>query len=570
MPIPVSDQTRRSARFGSCERGNIATIFALTFVPVLFLVGAAVDYSGATNLKSRLQSATDGANMQLCLMGGSPTQTQLNSAAQTYMQSYMGSLGFTVESVVLSTNPRQVQLATSANFSTAIMRAINSSFATMVVKASAKCFSEQQNFEIALVLDNTGSMLNASGGQSKLQAMKTAATNFVNSIFTDPAMAGKTKMSLVPFAATVAVNPATYRNASWIDQNGQAAHHWSFLQGGAASAAAFAAYGVKSRFDVFNQLKASVAAWDWNGCFEAPPYPLNTQDGAPTLSNKDSYYVPLFAPDESGAGGEYQHNSGGTTVTSLNSYMDDWPYSPLAPPLPACTATTDEATRTGQACKYVQPTNTRTTMGGYGMGGSAVGPNTSCTTRPLTRLTTSQSTLTSEISALAANGRTNIHEGFMWGWRTISPNSVFADGAPYGTAFNSKIIVLMTDGMNTWPANTANPTLKSAYSAYGFFTNPDGSSANTRLPPANANPTDGRAGIDGLTLAACQNARSAGVTIFTIGFSVSGDPIDQQGLNLLRDCAGNSSRAFVATDSSTIDQVFQQIAQSIGRLRLAM
>ena len=58
------------------------------------------------------------------------------------------------------------------------------------------------------------------------------------------------------------------------------------------------------------------------------------------------------------------------------------------------------------------------------------------------------------------------------------------------------------------------------------------------------------------------------MVVYTIGFSVSSDPIDAQGLNLLTSCAGNSSRSFVATDSGTLLSVFQQIATSIGDLRL--
>ena len=545
-----------AAKFPSSEGGNIAMIFSMTLVPLIFMAGAAVDYSGAANLKTRLQRATDGANMQLCQMPAISTQAQLTTAAQKYVAAYMDGRPFAIDSVVPTTDPRQIQLTTSANFATKIVKAVNANFAIVPVKASAKCFSQQQTFEIALVLDNTGSMANSSGGVSKLQAMKTAATNFVNSVFADPGMAGYTKMSLVPFAATAAVSPGTYRTASWIDLQGKASNHWSFLQGGASAVAAYASSGIRNRFDVFNYLKGTVASWDWNGCFEALPYPLNTQDGSPTSSNLNSYYVPMFAPDESGDGGQYSHTAGGSTVYSANSYMNDTNGG--------CSPTSDEATRTGQACKYVTVTNPQTSGG--------LGPNYSCTTRPITRETTSQSTLTSEISAMTANGNTNIHEGMMWGWRTLSPVSVFADGSPYNKPYNNKVIVLMSDGMNTWNDQPTN-YLKSIYSAYGFFKNPDGSTSNSRVPSANAGistATQSRAAIDALTLEACSNARGAGLIIYTVGFSVSSDPIDSQGLNVLRQCAGNDSQFFVATDASTIDSVFQRIAQSIGQLRLSM
>ena len=46
-------------------------------------------------------------------------------------------------------------------------------------------------------------------------------------------------------------------------------------------------------------------SWAWTGCLESRPYPLNVDDSAPTNSNKDSFFVPLLNPDESGNGGEY-------------------------------------------------------------------------------------------------------------------------------------------------------------------------------------------------------------------------------------------------------------------------
>ncbi len=56
----------------------------------------------------------------------------------------------------------------------------------------------------------------------------------------------------------------------------------------------------------------------------------------------------------------------------------------------------------------------------------------------------------------------------MWGWRTISPNAPFADGVAYNTSNNTKVIVLMTDGQNTW-FDAANALNGSDYSAYGYY-----------------------------------------------------------------------------------------------------
>lgn len=47
--------------FGRNRRGNVAVIFAIACVPLISAVGCAVDYSMATRMRAKLQSAADGA-----------------------------------------------------------------------------------------------------------------------------------------------------------------------------------------------------------------------------------------------------------------------------------------------------------------------------------------------------------------------------------------------------------------------------------------------------------------------------------------------------------------------------
>ena len=48
-------------RFGRDQRGNMAFTFAIVSVPLLTAVGAATDYSMATRMRAKLQSAADAA-----------------------------------------------------------------------------------------------------------------------------------------------------------------------------------------------------------------------------------------------------------------------------------------------------------------------------------------------------------------------------------------------------------------------------------------------------------------------------------------------------------------------------
>ena len=50
---------RDGIEFARARSGAVAIIFALALLPVMFLLGVAVDYSRATTMKSRLQGAVD-------------------------------------------------------------------------------------------------------------------------------------------------------------------------------------------------------------------------------------------------------------------------------------------------------------------------------------------------------------------------------------------------------------------------------------------------------------------------------------------------------------------------------
>ena len=535
------------SRFARHEGGSTAIVFALTLIPIVFAAGAALDYTRASDLRTKLQVATDSTLLSLCQASTTLTADDLHAMAKKAVAAFVPSA--TVDRPVVATDPRKITLTTRASYDTTFARV--SGITTMDLSATGGCSAEERFFEIALALDTTGSMAASSGSMSKIDALKKAATDFINFTETYPTLKGRTKVALVPFSAAVAVDPATYRNAPWVDQGGKSSLHWANLDPTGT--------GLKSRLDAFTKLRSAYLGWDWAGCFESLPYPLNTQDGKPdALVSTDSLYVPMFAPDEAGSGGSTSHTetSSGRTQYTANSYISD------RNNLAGCdTNPPDDKTRMRRGCKYLSPQGVTTSSGR--------GPNYMCRSRPLTRLTDSTSTLKREIGYLDANGNTNIHEGLLWGWRTLSPDSVFGDGVPYGQKNTTKVLILMTDGMNTWGA-ASNTLLKSIYSAYGYWTNADGTTPNKRLPPNNANPTNdaqARAAMDALVRETCANAGKK-VIIYTIGFSVASDPIDQQGLKLLSDCAGSTDRAIVANDADGLIKAFQKIAKSIGTLRL--
>lgn len=559
--------------------GNVALLFAFLSVPMLMLGGAAIDYGFATRLETKLQAATDSTALLLCQTASNTSTADLNAMAQTTLSGAMGAANLVVDPLSITSNPRQITL-TAHKLSTTFFGKLTGT-TRINPGATSQCATPiPKTFEIALVLDNTGSMAESSGGQSKLQAVQQAATSFVNYVYTNTSFSSATRISIVPFAGAVAVNPTTYRNASWIDQNGQSSLHWTNVLSPGGS-------NFTSRFDIFTKLRnaSGISSWGWGGCLESLPYPLNTQDSAPTSSNKDSYFVPLFAPDEPGdASSTYRGYSDSTgTYYSYNSYIDD-DTSTNVGSCPINKNLSYDASL-GRACKYVLPLNAKSSS----YVGIPNGPNFGCTTQPLLPLTTDQTALKTLINNMAPLGSTNIFEGLMWGWRTLSPKSVFSSAyasinpatsppADYTSASSSsnasainKIIILMTDGTNSWTANPNAPT-GSLYFAAGYFQNANQTSANPRMPPApNQNVSDSnsaRNALDALTATACTNAKAANISIYTIGFSIPSDPIDSAGQSLLKNCATSPSQAFIANNSNDLIAAFQKIQSSIGSLRL--
>lgn len=529
----------------SDDRGAIAITFALAATVIVMVLGCAIDYSRASNLRTSLQAVTDSAALTQVRQAPVLADTPLRNATQNQLNAAFPYSAVTIETFTVGATRSDLRITTSALSQNTFMKAFGKNTLKVTADASGKVGND--TFEIAIVMDNSGSMGTSAGGASKLQSAKDAANGLIDAMMTSKA-AGRTKISVVPFTLVVNIG-STYASATWMDRLGQSSIHWT--PGGNIDKPP-AAWGNVTRFDLFPAMGVA-----WAGCVETRPGAWATNDGAPTSAQPDSLFVPMAAPDEPGnAGAVDYYPQGGTSPKWYypNSYVSD--------NSPSCTGTdvttaAQYAKAQSKACKYLSPASKDLSSGR--------GPNFNCTAQPLTRLSTSTTTVHAAINAMTANGNTNLLEGFMWGWRTLSPNLPFADGRAYGTTNNRKIIVLLTDGMNMWSEASSVPAQnnhnKSNYSSFGYY-------GNNRLGTTAVDAPSARALMDAKTLEACTNAKAAGITVYTVGFSVSTEPIDAAGLSLLQNCASSDATAKVANNSSEIITVFQKIADDLGNLRL--
>src|SRR5687768_11577165 len=77
----LSSLRNQVRRFGTAEHGNVMLTFALATIPMIGLVGAAVDYSRGNSAKAAMQSAIDSTALMLSRQATGLTQAQLNAKA---------------------------------------------------------------------------------------------------------------------------------------------------------------------------------------------------------------------------------------------------------------------------------------------------------------------------------------------------------------------------------------------------------------------------------------------------------------------------------------------------------
>jgi hypothetical protein len=536
------------------------------------LVGAAVDYGRGSHVKTELQAATDGAllNEARAARGGKD-MAKIGASIQSYVRNVTGDQNATVVGNP-TISPDKTTLCVDVTTTAPAMFMKIAGVDTLTVGSHGCTEFSLVYFEIALVIDNSGSMANSSNsGTTKMAAAKTAATNLVNTMTSSPSF--KSSFSLVPFSAAVNIGK-TYQSASFMDRYGKSATHWSHFK-----LPSGAPWLPTSKFDLLSGMSAT-----WTGCVEERPNPYMTTDTkADSAVSSDTLFVPYLYPDGNDSSGhsynDYLDDNAavcGTTKANATSRNPESTYN----------VADDQTTlHNGQSkvCKY-NGTKQNSTTSMFGSSFPA-GPNLLCSSTALTPLTTDTSDTTGvkkAITAMNALGDTNLLSGVMWGWRTISPNGPFGafatnvssgtqtpkpysyrspDGAP-----NQKVIVLLTDGDNHWGGQGSeaySDDNKSAYSAVGFFWENRLGGSSSPTTPANA-----YSQMNAATLQACTNAKKAGITIYTVGFTAS-DGISAAGQKLLADCASDSSKAFVAANGTALNDAFKKIADSMSVLRLS-
>jgi Flp pilus assembly protein TadG len=508
------------------DSGAAAVFFAVSLILLAPVTLGLMDVYVASSQRTELQDALDAATLYAA-RSSATTSAQIDTLGDKALTS---NLVMPAGVTLVASN-----FSLSGNTVTGYAEVTPSAIAPGLwshanIKASATVERSLDKLEIALVLDNTGSMAG-----TKLTTLKSAGASLIDKLAaaaarsTDPT---PLKVSLVPFSMTVRVQGSTpTTNYNTTTHAGTGFPTWIDPQASATAALGSAYDTFASKTDRFTMLK-QMNKQSWAGCVESRRQPYDVQETAPSTQTPATMFVPYFWPDEPDTNTAYRNN-----------YLAD------------VSGSSNWKTREQYVAKYTSaPNKTGEFMTGY-----TYGPNAGCSMQPIIRLTTDTDSIKTAINAMVAVGDTNIPMGLVWGWHTLSPNAPFADGSAYTTQHMKKIVILMTDGENTMTNPGSNNSNGSYYSGLGYIWQ------NIMQGLSGASGSSARqSAMDARLSLLCTNMKAQNIVIYTVRVEVTSGTS-----TVLKDCASGADKFYDVQDVSQLTAAFDSIAGSIDNLRIS-
>lgn len=605
-------------RFLRADRASYGAAFALLVVPMFGTAALAVDFSNAYMARTRLQNALDTAALATAKeLASSSNVEYLHAYANEFFDENISdyldpaNVNFSFSFSQSQTGGSEITISANYTLDTYLARAIGHYSFEMDVAATVT--AGNRTAEIAVVIDNSGSMDNTTGGtdMTRIEAAQIAAANLINTLHTVAAFSNKPdpiRISVVPFAANVNIGPEN-RGADWMDKYGwSSVHHenidWigTSTNGDSWPDAYATGDGFKSPTTSTNTvgpnppdpLPSGISAEDtnwlsrwtlmdalgveWAGCVEMRPG-YHATDIEPDELTPDTLFVPMFAPDEP------DDATGGEDDDYENNYLSDFRRQSTDYPMTSNNSGShsEQYDRQAWAAKYnsdaiwsqteADSSSTRHRLGAERVtyfGSSNLGkhgPNQGCTTGPFQKLTSSSATAIAAVNAMQADGYTNVQAGIAWGWRALSPGLPFAEGRPYETLENDKYIIILTDGDNRLPSQATNN--ETEYYAWGY-------GKEDRVREGLWGYYSDTEAMDEQTALTCNNIKTIidadgepAYRIFTIAYDV---PDGSSVKDLLYNCASTNrsgQKYYYDVEGAAIADAMAAIGNEISELRIA-
>ena len=373
------------------RRGGIAIFLATAIVPLVGFLGLAVDTTRGYLVKSRLSQALDAAGLaggRVIFSANRDADIQMYFAAN-FPPGYMGAT-VTGPTIAVDAESEKLSLQASAVIGTTFLRVLG--IENMTVRSEVEVTRQTQLLDVVLSIDVSGSMSSsAGGGQTRIQAARSAANTLVGILFGDDETKDLLKIGLVPWNSKVNVtrNGVAFTGSTYTivpTYNNPRAQNPTRIY-----------YANNSPVPLIRQPDA-----DWKGCV----YNRYLFDG--NNANDADIYEGLI------------------TVGGV-----DWPgWEPV-------NNDREPTVSPGSNCSAVpasQPNSTECTP---------------CFTRGITALQNSKTAITNAINQLTSpTGNTNAPAGLAWAWSVLTPATPWAEADPNPLYRRQQAIVLLTDGEN--------------------------------------------------------------------------------------------------------------------------
>ena len=515
---------------GRRRRGTVLMLSAMGIVSLVLTAGFAVDATRVWLVRTRVQHAVDAAALMGAYQIGKSTQVadtkamfwvNYSAGAASTGIGYLGSTssGATVTQV----DSFHVSVSAWASVPTTFMQIGGLSNTT--VAAATAVAAKSSGYEIALVLDITGSMTASASGMTKIQALKNAAQNMLDVIYGSNDTLSNLAVSVVPFRGSVNMGSS---RTGWL--TGYNASDWT--------------------------LQA------WRGCVEARTGGYDITEDNPGVRKFTAlrYASTYRAPTTTTYYGDNDWYSGRVTDTgngaTSSSQYNAWSYLPVGPNFgcsnsPMLPLTASKTTVNSTISSMVAAS-----------GGGTIIPQ---------GLQWAWFTLSPQWQSY---------------WGLSNAPSGAARPLAYNTPANYKVVILMTDGNNQWDGNSAvaQPNYRcQSYNVFPECNRVDGyynsyGRLSGRAMPAAAGARQSAYGIasetasqragaalDTRTSTLCTAMKNKGIIIYTIGFQAAAGSDSEA---VLKGCASDDAHYYNTNTGDDIDAAFQSIGQQLISLRL--
>ena len=508
---------RQLAGWHSNQKASVAVQFALIVIPMMVVLGLAIDSSRLFLVKYRFQAALDSAALAIGTTFGS--DEHLEEVAKLYVTRNFQVPGATVEAVKVGNSAEQVVLSGTVSLRTFFGSFLGQDYVN--INATTDVRRAGGGIMVALVLDNTGSMWSSAGSKSRIEGLRAASLSLTGALFESDDSEDEVRVAVVPYTAMVNPGPAA---TSIVDTSLTEDFRIKDPQ---------ALTGLKS--SELQVLKYDPAdKTQWKGCVYERDGAASLDDTLPTGSG---YWKPLIWPIFND--NQYAVYGSGKTKGRI-----------------------DPAT--------VDP-------GGNKNANSFTGPNVGCPT-PILPLTGKEEDVVASLKAMTAwnRGGTLSDIGMAWGIRALSPSAPFTESntmidkktgeAIWDSPRWRRAIVLMTDGDNVvYNAGNEGTRVKagkelSDVTGYGRLGE---AKMNALFKSSSAGTVKTR--VDERLIELCTTAKKQDIIVYTVVFSDSTNAATRA---IYETCASDKGKYWYAPSADALDSAFGAIGSDLNKLRI--